>query len=641
MKPTILLMAPETASARRLEEALGRAGFDLRRAADLKAALAALRQVQPAKVLIDASSGTDAAEAIDGILETGFHNEVVVIAEGARALESYQSGAAAVFPPLSGEKGVEALAVRLGVRSGPAPTLKTSSGRKIRQILEDERFITVNQLLDNISLIIEQISDEVEGGVKYFTQMPIFVSVHDRDQNVLIANAAYRKLLGNKIGRKSWEIYRSPWAGPGDCPVGKTLETEQVRETRAVVKYRSGLRVPVIVHSAPIYNNDGAVELVLEVSAGTRDVRRLSKELRQSQQRYEQLFNAVPCYIAVLNRDLRITAVNRLFQEVFGDHTGARFFQVFEQAATSGTDPISRTLNDGLAHESEMTLQKADGRRYNTLVWTSPITTAAGKLIQILVMFVDITQIRKLRDNLSALGLMMGTIAHGIKGVLTGLSGGIYLVESGHRREQTDKIEEGITISRQMMQRMERVVFDILYYTKKRTLKLQTVDAETLAADIAASFEPKLRSPDIAFDLRLEASGVSLEADTTMLRSALMNILENAADACAADGGKPTHRIVFRVTEQEGHVRFDIEDDGPGMDAEAKMKVFDLFYSTKGSKGTGLGMFITDKIIRQHGGMIQVDSVPGKGTRFVVTLPREIPEVLKGYRTDQILDFEM
>jgi len=546
------------------------------------------------------------------------------------------------FPPPDDPAAWASLTARLAAPGAlPARPAGAPLERPVDEILEDERFITVNQVLDNISLIIEQISDEVEGGVKYFTQMPYFVSVHDRRQNVLIINAAYRKLLGNKVGAKSWEIYRAPWATAEDSPVGKTLQTEQVQETRAVVKYRSGIRVPVIVHTAPIYNNDGAVELVLEVSAGTRDVRRLRKELRKSQQRYEQLFNAVPCYIAVLSRDLRVTALNRPFQDDFGDHTGRRFFQVFEQASTTGANPVTRTLEDARPHEAEMNLLRSDGRRYNALVWTSPITTAAGKLLQILVMFVDITQIRKLRDNLSSLGLMMGTIAHGIKGVLTGLNGGIYLIESGHRQDQAEKVKEGITIARQMMQRMERVVFDILYYTKKRALKLEELDAEAIAVDIVGTFEPKLEGTGIVFETDFSASGVSLEADTTMLRTAMVHILENAADACAADTAKTAHRIGFRVDADEEQVRFVIEDDGPGMDAESQKKIFDLFFSTKGSKGTGLGMFITDKIIRQHGGTIELESEPGNGTRFAVSLPRRVPEVLKQYRTDKILDIQV
>ena len=408
-----------------------------------------------------------------------------------------------------------------------------------------------------------------------------------------------------------------------------------------MVKYRSGLRVPVIVHTAPIYNNDGAIEMVLEVSAGTRDVRRLSKELRQSQQRYQQLFNAVPCYVVVLNRELRITALNRPFRQDFGDYTGRRFFQIFEPPPGPSGDPISQTLEEARPHEAEMALHKSDGKRYNTLVWTSPITTAAGKLIQILVMFVDITQIRQLRDNLSSLGLMMGTIAHGIKGVLTGLNGGLYLIESGRRKRQPKKVQEGIAISRQMIQRMEQVVFNILYYTKKRTLSVETVEADPFAADLAGEFESKIDTAGISFTVELRALGASLEADSTMLRAALMNILENAADACAEDTVKASHRIAFQVQEHDNQIRFVIEDDGPGMDAESQKRLFDLFYSTKGSRGTGLGMFITEKIIRQHGGMIQVESEPGKGARFTVDLPRKIPEVLKQYRTDQILDVSL
>jgi signal transduction histidine kinase len=84
------------------------------------------------------------------------------------------------------------------------------------------------------------------------------------------------------------------------------------------------------------------------------------------------------------------------------------------------------------------------------------------------------------------------------------------------------------------------------------------------------------------------------------------------------------HRVTVRVQGFEDEVCFEVEDDGIGMDRETQEKAFTLFFSSKGT-GTGLGLFISDKIARAHGGSIDLHSTPGEGTKFVVRLPRERP----------------
>jgi len=634
----------------RLEQMLTDSGYPPEMAGSMTASLESVHRQPPDVAFVSARLDRKAGfNVLRRIKQTAPETEVVVLVDaGCRSAMSYLSAGASDILPENSEKIYLLLVLDRAIGRIQSRRQRLSWGRagvdtlfqeRLGEALESERFIAVNQVLDNISLFIERISEEVEGGVKYFDQMPYLVSVHDRSMTIVSANAAHRKLLGNKIGKPSWEIYQEPWASPDECPVGVTLRSEQVMEVKAVITYRSGLRVPVIVHTAPIYNNDGEIELVLEVAAGVRDVRRLKTELQQTQQRYQQLFDAVPCYITVLNRNLRITTINQRFRDDFGEVTGFRFFEVF-QHARAGNDPISQTLNDARPHESEMILTPADGDRFNSLVWTSPILTRTGKLIQVLVMFVDVTQIRQLRDNLSSLGLMIGSIAHGIKGILTGLSGGLYLINSGHSRNRPEKVEEGIDITRQMIERIERVVFDILYYAKKRTLNWKQVDALDFAGDVAATFEMRLREDNIQFLLDFDETCGTFEIDRTLLRSALVNILENAADACRADPSQKDHTITFRLYPENGFVQFDISDNGIGMDPDAQRQLFDLFYSTKGNRGTGLGMFITDKIIRQHGGRIDVESTPGRGSRFIVSLPNKLPDVVKQFRSGQIIDFE-
>ncbi|MCP4688265.1 MAG: sensor histidine kinase, partial [Desulfobacterales bacterium] len=110
--------------------------------------------------------------------------------------------------------------------------------------------------------------------------------------------------------------------------------------------------------------------------------------------------------------------------------------------------------------------------------------------------------------------------------------------------------------------------------------------------------------------------------DAECVHSALINILENAIDACMMDATKNNHTITFSTRGEPDHILFEIRDNGVGMDAAAMEKIFNLFFSSKGSKGAGFGLFIAHNLIRRHDGAITVKSAPGQGARFYVKLPR-------------------
>ena len=105
----------------------------------------------------------------------------------------------------------------------------------------------------------------------------------------------------------------------------------------------------------------------------------------------------------------------------------------------------------------------------------------------------------------------------------------------------------------------------------------------------------------------------------------LLNLLENSLDACRLDRSKPSHRVTLSAYTQDASAVFEIEDNGTGMDRETCEKAFSLFFSSKGREGTGLGLFIANKISKSHGGTIGIDSVPGRGTKFTVKLPSNRP----------------
>ena len=633
MSDTVLILANSETDLGDTETLLGRRGFAVDRCTDARGARDALMEAgAPALVLLEAEM--PGAPQLAEIAHTQLPDTAVVVLcppdALARVAEDFKQAAAEflTLPP-------ETLALRLVLRRLRRTGRMVQRLRQLEcdleglvqkragRLLEKARFGAVRQIVDKMATFIAQIAAEAQGGIRYFNELPYFVSIHNAKGALLSANAAYQRHFGDPLPRYSWEIYSGKRANPYSSPVGRTIRSGDVVTTHAVVRYRSGLKVPVIVYTAPIHDEDDNLALILEVFAGSQEIERMAREARTTQQRYQQLFDAVPCHVAVLDRRFRITAINRCFKDDFGDPVGAHFFDVLRPAKFPPyRGPITQSLRDGQPHQGEVVMTDGRGRQLNMMAWTAPITTGTGKLIQVLVIFADITAQRQIQDDLSSLGLMISTLAHNLRGSLTGLDAGLYLIENGFYRNLAGKIEEGLDVSKMMAERLRSMVTDILFSAKDRPLQLARVDVLQFAGDLAANIERRMRGADIAFRCHFAPDLGAIEADANILRPALNNILENALEACIEDPAEKYFEIDFTASGDPNHITLEIADTGPGMTAEQRDRLFSLFYSSKGPRGTGLGMFITRKVIQRHGGEIHVDSAPGQGTRFRIRLPR-------------------
>ncbi len=228
----------------------------------------------------------------------------------------------------------------------------------------------------------------------------------------------------------------------------------------------------------------------------------------------------------------------------------------------------------------------------------------------------------ELQDHLSSLGIMIGSISHGIKGLLTRMDGGVYLMESAYENSEFNEIGEGLGILKETVNRIKKMVLDILYSAKERKLKLKKINIAEFAADVAGVIEQKIENKKIEFQSDFGQGDIECEIDAQILHSALINILDNAVDACLSDNTRSSHKIVFIVTQDSENIIFKINDNGIGMSSETREQIFNLFYSSKGSKGTGFGLFIADSIIKQHQGRINLNSSIGKGTYFNIKIPK-------------------
>jgi PAS domain S-box-containing protein len=461
---------------------------------------------------------------------------------------------------------------------------------------------------------------------EYWEEMPCYLSVHDKDFRIIDGNSRFRADFGDRIGDFCYRVYKGREEICPDCPVEATFEHGVSHSSEQTLVNTKGKSIPVMVHTTPIRNDSGEVTAVMEMHTEIGEIKRLEGLLEHSESRLATLFEEVPCHLAVHGRDLVITHANRMFREAFGESVGKRCYRIYKHREERClVCPAVQTFKDGETREHEEVLIKTDGSKMNAICTTAPIRNAEGEVESVIEMATDITQIRELQSQLTSIGLLVGSISHGIKGLLTGLDGGIYMVNTGFAKDKPERVEKGWAMVQRNVDRIRSMVLDILYYAKDRELTLAEIEVAPLMREIREGLTGKAGNGDVALEVDVTPDAGSFQGDANAIRAMLVNILENSLEACCAVSERPPKegRVSVRVGRDEPWIVFDIRDNGIGMDRETREKIFSLFFSSKGIKGTGLGLFIANKIVDKHGGDIKVESEPGRGSRFVVRLPVE------------------
>jgi PAS domain S-box-containing protein len=477
--------------------------------------------------------------------------------------------------------------------------------------------------VEKVQLTVPESMREFESQYhRYWEEMPCYLSVHDRDFRIIDGNRRFREAFGERLGQYCYKVYKGLDEICPNCPVEATFADGQNHPSEQLLTTKDGLEVPVMVHTTPITDDAGEVVAVMEMHTDIGEVKRLQTLLQRSQERLAQLFEEVPCFITVQGPDRVIQHANRKFRDTFGDPVGESCFKMYkhrdEQCLVC---PMQQTFDDGKAREHEEVLFTKDGEKLSALCTTAPLRNSDGEVEAVIEMSIDITQIRELQSQLASIGLLVGSISHGIKGLLTGLDGGIYMVNSGFAKEKPERVEKGWEMVQRNVERIRSMVLDILYYAKDRELIVEDIDLEAIVGEIRAGLEKKASDADTEVRIKLAEDTGIFAGDPQAIRAMLLNLLENSLDACRMDKDKGDHWIRLEVRRESPWLLIEVEDNGLGMDQETREKIFSLFFSSKGIKGTGLGLFISNKIVDKHGGTIEVDSEPGRGTRFMVRLP--------------------
>lgn len=654
MHETLLLVDDEEGIRTVLKISLADAGYSVITAASVDEALERFHEQRPDIILTDIKMpGRTGLELLKIIKELDSDVEVIMLTGHGDldlAIQSLKHDATDFLTkPVNDEvlghalkRAGERIRMRRGLREY-SENLESMVREQSARLVEAERQLAAMQVMDGLSSGLASLANTLaEDGSPgdtpvddFFNLLPCFVSVHNSRQQIVSVNKLFRERLGDLTGEASSAAYAPEhMPSPDACPVGRVFGMGIGQRANEVLVDKQGANLAVSVYAVPIYNNEGDIELVLELAVDASEARRLREELRFTRERYRHLFEDSPSYAAVIDRELRVVEANKRFRNDFGLPESRRCHEIYMHRASACEGcPARRSFEDGLTHQWENVVTTRDGRKVNVLVVTAPLHDAEGNITEVMELSADITELRSLQDHLSQLGLLLGSTAHGIKGLLTALDGSIYRMGSGLKQRNPERVEDGFRDMRLLVGRMRKMVLDILYYSKNREFSWEEIPVKAFALENAGIIEEKAAEQGVSLLCELgtdEEAGV-FEADAGAVSSALVNILENAVEACVANPHPPEEgrRVVFSLAGDREQVRFIIADNGPGMDRETREKLFTLFFSSKGAAGTGIGLYVAGQVARRHGGSISVDSEPGAGAVFTLTFPRRLPDSVK------------
>ena len=253
-------------------------------------------------------------------------------------------------------------------------------------------------------------------------------------------------------------------------------------------------------------------------------------------------------------------------------------------------------------------------------------------------------------ERLAAVGQTIATLSHHIKNILQGVRGGSYLIEMG-MKDQADALlsgdvdvenaekaiatmKKGWGIVEKNQERISTLVLDMLTFSKEREPEPEPADLNEMVADVVELIQTRAGEKGIKLNWTPDKTMPTLMFDPEAMHRATLNLATNAIDACQdLDTGVVSISTHYRPDDHQ--VLVQVSDNGSGIERENLEKIFTVFVSGKGGRGTGLGLPVSQKILQEHGGKISVDSTVDKGSTFTMEFPATLPSATPEVTLDQ------
>jgi PAS domain S-box-containing protein len=449
-------------------------------------------------------------------------------------------------------------------------------------------------------------------------------------------NAAAERIFGfgaeEAIGQPITLIIPSDRWQEADEVLSRIGRGDRLDHFETVRRTRDGRLINVSLTISPIRDADGTIVGASKIARDITERKRANEALRQSEARALALIDSAAEGILIVEEDSRIVAANRQVEAMFGYSERDLVGQPMEVLLPEGlrarhahhraqyaADPRVRSMGRGL----DLSGRRRDGSEFPVEISLSYVRTSQG--LHVMAFITDITERLALEratrqsEKLAALGTLAAGIAHEVNnplGIIISRIEVMLLEDEQHKL--APEVREDLVVIHRQAQRVARLVQSLLSYARPVTRPRTAVDVNQAVEEVLLLAERQLTKGGVRLVASLDRGLAPTFGDVSALEQVLLNLITNARQAMEGAG---EIRVVTRpAPAHPGWIELVVSDTGPGIPTEIVSKIFDPFFTTKAS-GTGLGLSITQRIVQEHGGVIEVAASRGAGTVFVIRFP--------------------
>jgi PAS domain S-box-containing protein len=363
----------------------------------------------------------------------------------------------------------------------------------------------------------------------------------------------------------------------------------------------------------------------------------IEKRLYQQQEFARRLVDSFPDLIFVVDTDRRYTFVSPKVEEVLGYNTDETIGTIFgERTHLDDRGAVLAVFEDLLQAKRkfasiELRVRHKIGEWRRLRCNFSPLFNVNGEIEGVVISGRDITEVKRLEEQLiqaeklAAMGQMLAGVAHELNNPLTAILGASELLRD--RAGIDDNTRRQLEMTHRQARRAARIVQNLLEFSRPASPQKKALDLNAVVDRTLQLHEHSLRRNQIQVAFHSSPGLPPTIGDANQLIQVFLNLVSNAEQAIRE--ARPSGHIQIRLGKLASRIFATVQDDGSGIPQDVLPRIFDPFFTTKRpGGGTGLGLSICMSIVREHGGDIEVESLPGGGASFTVYLPIAVTEEL-------------